>query len=406
MRRTILGSGLLSLLALLCLNTTTSAQDVGVTATEVKIGNAEPYSGSASAYGACGTGLSAYFKKINDQGGINGRKINFITYDSAYSPPRMVEVTRRLVEQDHVLAMVGSIGTPTNTAIWKYMNTQQVPQLFVLTGATKWGDPKGHPWTMGWLPTYQSEGRVYAQYVLDNVPNAKIGILYQNDDYGKDYVVGFKDVLAAAGRSNLIVKEQTYETTDPTIDSQIVNLKNSGANVFLDITIPKYASQAIKKAYEIGWHPLHFLNSVSNSANVVLKPAGIEASKGLITIEYVIDPADPRYANDPGFKEYAATIQKYEPRGNPYDQLVVWGYSVAQTFAQVLKQCGNDVTRKNLMRQAANLHDLHLPLLLPGITINTSPTDFYPIKQVYLAKFDGTRWVLFGHLYDTSKMHR
>ena len=406
MRRTILGSALLSLLGLAFLSAASWAQDVGVTATEVKIGNAVPYSGSASAYGACGYGEDAYFKKLNEQGGINGRKINFISYDSAYSPPRMVDVTRKLVEQDHVLAMVGSIGTPTNTVIWKYMNTQKVPQLFVLTGATKWGDPKGHPWTMGWLPTYQSEGRVYAQYVLDNVPNAKIGILYQNDDYGKDYVVGFKDVLAAAGRSNLIVKEQTYETTDPTIDSQVINLRNSGANVFVDITIPKYASQAIKKAYEIGWHPLHFLNSVSNSVNVVLKPAGIEASEGLLTIEYVIDPSDPRYANDPGFKEYVADIRKYEPGANTSDPLVVWGYSVAQTFAQVLKQCGNDLSRENLMRQAANLHDLHLPLLLPGITINTSPTDFYPIKQVYLARFDGTRWVLLGKLYDTSKMHR
>jgi branched-chain amino acid transport system substrate-binding protein len=405
MRRTILRSALLSV-AVLCLGVAASAQDVGVTATEIKIGNAEPYSGSASAYGAVGTGIDAYFKKINDQGGIGGRKINFISYDSAYSPPRMFEVTRRLVEQDHVLAMVGSIGTPTNTAIWKYMNSQKVPQLFVVTGATKWGDPKGHPWTMGWLPTYQSEGRVYAQYVLDNMPNAKIGILYQNDDYGKDYVVGFKDILAAAGRSNLIVKEQTYETTDPTIDSQVINLKNSGANVFLDVTIPKYASQAIKKAYEIGWHPLHFLNSVSNSVSVVLKPAGIEASKGLLTIEFVIDPSDPRYANDPGFKEYVADLQKYQPHANPYDQFNVWGYSVAQTFAQVLKQCGNDLSRENVMRQAANLKDLHLPLLLPGITINTSPTDFYPIKQVYLAKFDGTRWVLMGKLYDTAKMHR
>ncbi len=393
------------LLAVCWVEANAAGEDQGVSATEIKIGNAEPYSGPASAYGAVGTGASAYFKKLNDQGGINGRKINFISYDSAYSPPRMMDVTRRLVEQDHVLAMVCSIGTPTNTAIWKYMNAMKVPQLFVMTGATKWGDPKGHPWTMGWFPTYQAEGRVYAQYVLENIPDAKIGILYQNDDYGKDYLVGFKDGLGEAGQKK-IVSIQSYETSDPTIDSQIINLKNSGANVFVDITTPKFASQAIKKAYEIGWHPVHFLNSVSNSVDVVLKPAGIEASKGLITVEWAIDPSDPKYQNDPGFQEYVADLRKYEPKANPADQFNVWGYACAQTVAQVLRQCDDNLTRENVMRQAANLHNLHLPLLLPGVVINTSPTDFYPMKQLQLARFDGTRWVLFGKVYDTSKMHR
>ncbi len=405
-RKTVPAAGWAVMLAIvLAVAPAWAAQEEGVTATSVRIGNAEPYSGSASSYGAVGRSMGAYFQKVNDEGGVNGRKIDYITYDSAYSPPRMVEMTRRLVEQDHVLAMVGSIGTPTNTAIWKYMNDHKVPQLFTATGATKWGEYKTHPWTMGWLPTYQSEGRVYAQYVLERIPDAKIGILYQNDDYGKDYVVGFKDGLGEKGRK-LIVLEQTYETSDPTIDSQIVNLKNSGANVFFNVTIPKYASQAIKKAYEIGWHPVHFLNNVSNSVDITLKPAGLEASKGLITTEFVIDPSDPRYQNDAGFKEYMAVMREYDPQGDPYDQFNVWGYTVAQLFIRTLKQCGKDVSRANLMRQAANLHDLRLPLLIPGIVINTSPTDFYPIKQLHLAKFDGKRWVLFGKLYDTSKMHR
>jgi branched-chain amino acid transport system substrate-binding protein len=375
---------------------------VGVTATEIKIGNTNPYSGPASAYGTIGKVIGAYFKKINDEGGINSRKINYITYDDAYTPPKTVEMVRRLVEQDQVLLLFNTLGTPTNTAIHKYMNQQKVPQLFVATGATKWNDPKNFPWTMGWQPNYQAESQIYAKYVLKNVPDAKVGILYQNDDYGKDYVKGFKDGLGDAAKK-MIVSEQSYETTDPTIDSQILNLKNSGANVFFNVTIPKFASQAIKKAHDIGWKPLHLLNSVSSSVGVVLKPAGLDASKGLLTTYYIQDPTDPQWKNLQGYKDWLAFMKKYYPEGNIEDAFNVYGYSVAQTLVHVLKQCGNDLSRENVMRQAANIKDLPLPMLLPGIKINTSPTDFAPIEQEQLAKFDGERWVLFGEIFDASK---
>jgi branched-chain amino acid transport system substrate-binding protein len=378
------------------------AQTPGITPTEIKIGHTNPYSGPASAYGTIGKGLVAYFKKINDEGGINGRKINFITYDDGYSPPKTVEMVRRLVEQDQVAFVFNTLGTPTNTAIHKYMNQQKVPQLFVATGATKWNDPKGFPWTMGWQPSYQAEGQIYAKYVLKNVPDAKIGILYQNDDYGKDYLKGFKDGLGDAAKK-LIVLEQTYETTDPTIDSQIVNLKNSGANVFFNVTIPKFAVQAIKKANDIGWKPLHLLNSVSSSVGVVLKPAGLEASKGLVTTFYIKDPTDPQWKNGQDFKDWLAWMKKYYPDGNLEDGFNVYAYSAANTLVQLLKQCGNDLSRENIMRQAANLKDLTVPMLLPGIKINTSPTDFAPIEQEQLARFDGERWALFGELFDASK---
>jgi branched-chain amino acid transport system substrate-binding protein len=379
-----------------------AAQWPGVTPTEIKIGNTNPYSGPASAYGTIGKVIAAYFRKVNDEGGINGRKINFISYDDSYSPPKTVEMVRRLVEQDQVAFVFQTLGTPTNTAIHKYMNQMKVPHLFVATGATKWGDPKNFPWTMGWQPTYQAEGQIYAQYVLKNVKDPKIGILYQNDDYGKDYLKGFKDGLGEAGR-RLIVLEQTYEVTDPTVDSQIVNLKNSGANVFFNITIPKFAVQAIRKAHDIGWKPLHLLNNVSASVDVVLKPAGIEASRGLITALYLKDPTDPQWKDDPGMKEWLAFMQKYYPEGNTKDAFNVYGYTVTQTMVHVLRQCGNDLSRENIMRQAANIKDLALPLLLPGIRINTSPTDYYPIEQSQLARFDGERWVLFGEVFDASK---
>jgi len=375
---------------------------VGVTATEIKVGNTNPYSGPASAYGTIGKVIGAYIKKVNDEGGINGRKINYITYDDGYSPPKTVEMVRRLVEQDQVAFVFQTLGTPTNSAIHKYMNQQKVPHLFVATGATKWNDPKNFPWTMGWQPNYQAEGQIYAKYVLKNVPDAKVGILYQNDDYGKDYVKGFKDGLADTAKK-LIVSEQSYETTDPTIDSQILNLKNSGANVFFNVTIPKFAVQAIKKAHDIGWKPLHLLNSVSSSVGVVLKPAGLEASTGLFTTYYIQDPTDAQWQKLQGYKDWLAFMKKYYPEGSIVDAFNVYGYSVAQTLVHVLKQCGNDLSRENIMRQAANLKDLPLPMLLPGIKINTSPTDFAPIEQEQLAKFDGERWALFGEMFDASK---
>jgi branched-chain amino acid transport system substrate-binding protein len=375
----------------------------GVTATEIKIGNTNPYSGPASAYGTIGKAIAAYFKKVNDEGGVNGRKINFITYDDSYSPPKTVEMVRRLVEQDQVALVFQTLGTPSNSAIHRYVNQQKVPHLFVATGATKWGDPQNFPWTMGWQPTYQTEGKIYAQYVLKNVKDPKIGILYQNDDYGKDYLKGFKDGLGEAGRK-AIVLEQTYEVTDPTVDSQIANLKNSGANVFFNITIPKFAVQAIKKAHDLGWKPLHLLNQVSNSVGVVMRPAGVEASRGLISTIYLKDPTDPQWKDDQGYKDWLAFMKKYYPDGNTRDVFNVYGYSVSQTMGQVLKQAGKDLSRANIMKQAASIKDLALPMLYPGVKINTSPTDFYPIEQETLAKFDGERWVPFGEVYDAARM--
>jgi branched-chain amino acid transport system substrate-binding protein len=393
---------LAGLLALAATAVPAAAQTPGVTATEIKVGNTMPYSGPASAYGTIGKASAAYFKKINEEGGINGRKINFVTEDDSYSPPKAVEMVRKLVEQDQVLLVFNPLGTPSNTAIQKYLNEQKVPQLFVATGATKWGNPKDFPWTMGWQPNYQVEGHIYAQYLLKNIPNAKVGVLYQNDDYGKDYLKGFKDGLGDAAKK-LIIMEQTYEVTDPTVDSQIVNLKSSGANVFFNVTTPKFAAQAIKKAFEIGWKPVHFLNNVSASVGSVLKPAGLEASKDLITTLYAKDPTDPKWKNDKGYKDWLAFMQKYYPDGNLADGSNVYGYNVAQTLVQVLKQCGNDLSRANVMKQAANLKNFELGMLLPGIKINTGPTDFYPIEQEQLAKFSGETWVGFGEIFDASK---
>jgi len=375
---------------------------VGVTATEIKIGNTNPYSGPASAYGTIGKAIGAYFKKVNEEGGINGRKINYITYDDAYTPPKTVEMVRRLVEQDQVALLFQTLGTPPNSAIHKYVNQQKVPHLFVATGATKWNDPQHFPWTMGYQPNYQTEGKIYAAYVLKNIPDAKVGILYQNDDYGKDYLKGFEDGLGEAAKK-LIVLKQSYEVTDPTIDSQIVNLKNSGANVFFNITIPKFAVQAIKKSHDIGWQPVHFLNNVSSSLGTVLKPAGLDASKGLITALYMKEITDPQWKTDKGFQDWLAWMKKYYPEGALDDQSNAFAYNVAMLMVQVLKQCGNDLSRENIMRQAASVKAFELPLLLPGIKVNTSPTDFAPIEQEQLAKFDGERWALFGEMYDASK---
>jgi branched-chain amino acid transport system substrate-binding protein len=391
-----------ALLGLAAVSAPAAAQTPGVTATEIKIGHTNPYSGPASAYGTIGKVITAFFKKINDEGGINGRKINFISLDDGYSPPKTVEMVRRLVEQDQVAFVFNTLGTPTNSAIHKYLNQQKVPQLFVATGATKWGDPQHFPWTMGWQPTYQAEGHIYAQYVLKNVPEPKIAILYQNDDYGKDYVKGLKDGLGEAAKK-VIVAEQSYEVTDPTVDSQIVNLKNSGANVFYNVTIPKFAVQATKKAHDIGWKPLHLLNSVSSSIAVVLKPAGLDASRGAITARYLKDPTDPSLSGDQGYKDWVAFMQKYYPEGSLQDDFNVYGYTVAQGMVHVLKQCGNDLSRANIMKQAASIKDLSLPMLLPGIKVNTGPNDFYPIEQEQLSKFDGERWMNFGEIYDASK---
>ena len=369
----------------------------GASDSEIKFGQTMPYSGPASAYGTIGKAEAAYFRMINERGGVNGRKLNFVSLDDGYSPPRTVEQIRKLVEDEQVLFTFQTLGTPSNTAIQKYMNARKVPQLFVATGATKWGDPQRHPWTMGWQPTYQHEGHIYAKYVLQNRPNAKIAVLFQNDDYGKDYVKGFKDGLGSQA-AKLIVAEASYEVTDPTVDSQIVALKTSGADVLYNVTTPKFAAQAIRKAYDIGWRPLHFLNNVSASVASVLQPAGLDKSVGLVSVGYFKDPTDPAWKDDKAVQDYFAFMKKYYPEGNAADGLNAYGYAVAQTLVQALKQCGDDLTRENVMRQAASLKDIEVSMLLPGIRINTSPTDFYPIEQVQLIRFDGKTWVRFGDI--------
>lgn len=367
----------------------------GASDTEIKIGNTNPYSGPASAYGTIGNVISAYFDKINkEEGGINGRKINFITLDDSYSPPKTVEQVRRLVEQEKVLFLFQVLGTPGNTAIRKYLNAKGVPQLFPATGATKWADPENFPWTMGWQPNYQTEAKIYVKWMLENVTDAKIGILYQNDDYGKDYLKGIHDGLG--DMVNLIVLEQSYEVSDPTVDSQIVNLKNSGANVFFNITTPKFAAQAIKKVADIGWKPTHFLNGVSVSVGAVLTPAGLDNSKGVISTLYAKDPTDPTFADDPAMKKWRKFMAEYYPKGNINSNFNVYGYAVAQTLEHVLRQAGDVLTRENIMKQAASLKDLEIDTLLPGIKINTSATDFRPIEAMQLRRFDGTTWLPFG----------
>jgi branched-chain amino acid transport system substrate-binding protein len=371
--------------------------DPGASDTEIKIGNIMPYSGPASAYGVIGKTEEAYFKKINAEGGINGRKINFISYDDAYSPPKTVEQTRKLVESDEVLLIFNPLGTPPNTAIQKYLNTKKVPQLFVATGATKWNDPKTFPWTMGWQPNYQSETQIYAKYILKEKPNAKVAVLYQNDDYGKDYLKGFKDGLGAKAAS-MVVIEESYEVSEPTIDSHIVKMKATGADVFINITTPKFAAQAIKKNAEIGWKPLHFLNNVSASIGSVIKPAGMENAQDIVSSQYLKDPTDAQWKDDAGMKAWNEFLDKYYPEANRADASVMYGYSVAQTLAHVLKACGDNLTRENVMKQAASIKDLELGGLLPGIKINTSATDFAPISSVQLIRFKGDTWERFGEI--------
>jgi branched-chain amino acid transport system substrate-binding protein len=375
----------------------------GVTDTEIKIGNIMPYSGPASAYGIIGKAQAAYFQMINDQGGVNGRKINFISYDDAYSPPKAVEQARKLVESDNVLLVFSPLGTPSNTAIHKYMNQQKVPHLFLATGATKWNDPKNFPWTMGWQPSYQAEGRIYAKYILDKKPDAKIAILYQNDDYGKDYLKGFMDGL---GDKIKPVMTLTYEVSDPTIDSQMTRLQASGADTFMNITTPKFAAMAIKKAGEMNWKPLHFLNNVSASVGAVMKPAGFENAQGIISTGYMKDPTDLTWKDDPGFKKWNAFIDKYMPGANKADGGLVTAYNDAQTLVEVLKKAGDNLTRENVMKQAASIKNLEQEMLLPGIKINTTPDDFGPIQQEQLQVFKGDRWELFGPVYDARASHQ
>jgi branched-chain amino acid transport system substrate-binding protein len=375
--------------------------DVGATDTEIKIGNIMPYSGPASSYSVIGKTEAAYFNKVNAEGGINGRKINFISYDDGYSPPKTVEQARKLVESDEVLLIFNSLGTPPNSAIQKYMNGKKVPQLFVATGATKWNDPGEFPWTMGWQPSYQSETQIYAKYILKNYPNARIGVLYQNDDYGKDYLKGLKDGLGSKAAS-MIVAQESYETTEPTIDSHILNLKASGADVFVDLSIPKFAAQAIKKAAEIEWKPVHFLNSVSSSITATIKPAGFDNAQGIITAEYLKDPTDPQWKDDTEIKAWNAFLDKYYAEANRSDAFVIYGYAVAQSMVQVLKACGDDLTRANVMKQAASMHDAVVAGLLPGVKINTSPTDFAPISQLQLAKLKGDTWERFGDIISSD----
>ncbi|XUM24152.1 ABC transporter substrate-binding protein [Bradyrhizobium oligotrophicum S58] len=375
--------------------------DTGASDTEIKIGNIMPYSGPASAYGVIGKTEEAYFRKINAEGGINGRKINFISYDDAYSPPKAVEQVRKLVESDEVLFVFNPLGTPSNSAIQKYLNGKKIPQLFVATGATKWNDPKNFPWTMGWQPSYQSEGRIYAKYLLKDKPGAKVGVLFQNDDFGKDYLKGLKDGLGDKAAS-MIVMEESYETSEPSIDGHIVKLKASGADVFFSVTTPKFAAQAIKKLAEIDWHPTHLVVNVSASVGSVIKPAGFENSQGILSAAYAKDAADPQWNDDPGMKKFFDFLAQYYPDANKLDSSTVYGYGAAQTLVKVLQMCGDDLTRANVMKQAASLKDFAPDTLLPGVKINTSATDFAPIEQLQMMRFKGEKWELFGEAISGS----
>ena len=368
--------------------------DPGASDTEIRIGNIMPYSGPASSYGVIGKTEAAYFEKINAEGGINGRKIRFISYDDAYSPPKAIEQARKLVESDEVLLIFQPLGTPSNSAIQKYMNAKKVPQLFVATGATKWGDPKDFPWTMGWQPNYQSEARIYAKYILDHFPNGRIAVFWQNDDAGRDQVKGLRDGLG--DKANMIIADKSYEVTDPSVDSQIVALHDSGADIFFSWAAPKGSAQAIRKVGELGWKPKFFLANVSTSVAAVLKPAGLDFAKDIISTAYLKDPTDPAWKDDPGVKTWRAFMDKYYPDGDKTNSNNVYGYAVAQTMVQVLKLCGDDLTRENIMKQAANIKNFSSEVMLPGIKVNTGPDDFFPIEQMQLMRFDGEAWRLFG----------
>jgi ABC-type branched-subunit amino acid transport system substrate-binding protein len=368
--------------------------DTGATDTEIKIGHTNPYSGPASSYSSIGKLHQAYFRMVNETGGINGRRISFISYDDGYQPPKTVEMIRKLVEEDQVLACFNMTGTPCNSAIHKYLNQKKVPQLFVATGASKWGNPKDFPWTMGYQPDYHTEGVIYAKHILANVKDARIGVLYQNDDYGKDYFNGIKDGLGReAGR---LVKVVTYETTDPTVDNQIIELKNSGANVFYNVSLSKFAAQAMRKAADLGWKPLQYMNNVAASVGTTMKPAGFDNVQGVLTAAWLKDPTDHQWDNEPDMKEWRAFMAKYIPDGNLADGSYVYAYGAAALLRKTLEKCGDLLTRENLMKQAASWHQLRLPGLLPGITVSTGPTDFYPVQAVQLSRFKGDTWELFG----------
>jgi ABC-type branched-subunit amino acid transport system substrate-binding protein len=368
---------------------------VGVTDDSIRIGNIMPYSGPASAYGQIGEAMSAYIDKVNAEGGVNGRTIEFISYDDGYQPPRTVEQARKLVERDEVAFIFGVLGTPTNSAIHRYMNARSVPQLFNTTGATKWGDPENYPWTMGWQPPYSVEAKIYAKYILDNHPDAKVGILFQNDDYGRDYLEGFKEGLGDKA-DEMIVDELPYEVADPTVDSQVIALKAAGADVFFNITTPKFAAQAIKKAHEIDWNPVHLLNNVSSSVGSVLSPAGFEASQGLLTVGFLMDPTDPQFADHPETVAWREFMNEHYPDGDQTSTFPVQGYSMAVTLIHVLEKAGDDLSRENIMATAASLDGFRAPMVLPGITLNTSPDDFFPIEALQLQRFEGEGWNLFG----------
>jgi branched-chain amino acid transport system substrate-binding protein len=371
--------------------------DTGASDTEIKIGNVEAYSGPASAYGVIGKTEDAYFKMINDAGGVNGRKINFISYDDGYSPPKTVEQVRKLIESDEVFLIFNALGTPTQTAVQKYQNSKKVPQLFLATGASKWNDPKDFPWTMGFQPSYRVEARIFAKYILKNKPGAKVAVFYQNDDFGKDYVAGLKEVFGDK-TSSILIAEESYETTEPSIDSHIVKLKGTGADVLVNIATPKFAAQAIKKMAELEWKPMHLMTDVSISIGAVMKPAGLEASEGVLSAGYLKDASDPQWKDDAGMKKFMAFVDKYMPGANLSDANLVYGYAAAQTMVQVLKQAGDDLTRENVMKQAASLKGFAADTLIPGITINTSASDFAPIEQLKMMQFKAGQWVLFGDI--------
>jgi branched-chain amino acid transport system substrate-binding protein len=375
--------------------------DPGATDTEIKVGNIMPYSGPASSYATIGKTEAAYFKKLNSEGGINGRKIDFISYDDGYSPPKMVEQARKLVESDEVLLIFNPLGTPGNTAIQKYMNAKKVPQLFVSTGAAKWNDPKNFPWTMGWQPSYQVEARIYAKYILKNYPGKTIGVLYQNDDFGKDYLIGLHEGLGDQA-SKLIVVEASYETTSPTVDSQVVQIKGANPDIFVNIATPKFAAQAIKKVAELDWHPIQFLTNVSASIGGVMHPAGYEASQGVLSTQYLKDPKDAEWKNDPAMNEWRAFMNKWYPEGDQEDASTVFGYGVAKGLEQVLRQCGDNLTRENVMKQAASL-DFEIGIFLPGTRIKTSADDYAPIEQLQMMRFKGESWDRFGPVMSGEK---
>ena len=377
--------------------------DSGASDTEIKIGNIMPYSGPASGYASIGRTEAAYFNKVNAEGGINGRKIKFISYDDAYTPPKTVEQARKLVESDGVLLIFGSLGTSTNGAIRKYMNEKKVPQLFVASGASKWNDPKQYPWTMGWQPNYASEARIYAKYIMKEKPGGKIGVLYQNDDFGKDYLKGLKEGLGA--KASMIVREEAYDTSEPAIDERVVKLKAAGADIFISFTSQKFAAQGIKKAAEINWHPMHIISNVSASVGGVLEPAGVEISQGILSATYMKDGSDPQWNADEGMKKFYNFLAQYEPKANKLDAGVVYGYAAAQTMVKVLQMCGDDLTRENVMRQAASLKDFEPDTLLPGIKINTAPDDFAPIEQLQMMRFKGRKWELFGDVISSEIGH-